>query len=209
MASPRKYRPQDPVINPVLSGGGEPLILHIYCFVDHVYNICSGDRTLKLLAQSDLQSQSGSSLIIYECKHGTLNHELVHCQFTDKPRLNDVGFVRGPSDQTSAIWWSDVHQNTPISIEYRLTAAIHFPPQAIRASSNATRMRVFIWKNQSRLMLVDEETDTVSSIFDDVTMDSTKCGTLQILVPFDDNFNLTTLTSPLTIHEKLKVDSRC
>jgi hypothetical protein len=58
-------------------------------------------------------------------------------------------------------------------------------------------------------MLVDEETDTVAAMFDDVTMDSTKCGILQVLVPFDGNFNLTTLTSFLTIYERLKVDSGC
>ena len=186
MAFPHQYRSQDSVITSLLSDGGEALILHIYYHGDHTYNICLGDGNLKL-AQSDPQSQPSPGLIVYENKHSTIN-KLAHYQFKDKTRLNDVGFVHSLNDQTSALWWSDVHQDTPISIHYRLTAPIHLPPQAIGASSDTTRLRVFIWKNISRLMLVDEETDTVAAMFDDATMDPTKCGTLQVLVPFDDNF---------------------
>jgi hypothetical protein len=101
-----------------------------------------------------------------------------------------------------------MHQNTPISIQYRFTALVYFPPQASGSLSNASGPRLFIWKRTSRLVLVDEETDTVAAIVHDVTTASTKCGTLQILVPFGDNFNLTALTTFLTICEKLQMDSK-
>lgn len=205
MVSPHQYRQQDPVVTSVLSDGSEPLILHIH-YVNHTYNIGSGDGSLKLIAQSHPQSQSNASLILCENKRDTINHELAHCQFTDKARLNDVGFKCDTSGIPSALWWSDVQYNTPFSIQYRFTAAIHLPSQVISDFSEAWRPRVFTWKNKSRLMLVDEETDTVAAIFEDVKTDSTKCGTLQVLVPFDDNFYLTALTSFLAVYERLNMN---
>jgi hypothetical protein len=75
-----------------------------------------------------------------------------------------------------------MHQNTPISIQYRFTALVYFPPQASASLSNASGPRLFIWKPTSRLILVNEETDTVAAIVHDVTTASTKCGTLILSV---------------------------
>lgn len=44
-----QYRSQDPVMNSVLSDSGEALTMHVFCYADRIYNICSGVGTLKLL----------------------------------------------------------------------------------------------------------------------------------------------------------------
>lgn len=183
------------------------MILHIFRYDDHNYGIFSGDRSLELHAQAHLQSLPKPKLIVYESGTNALNQELVHCEFTETG-LNDIGYAKSPSGKLTTLWWADIHQNTPISIQYRFTAWVYFPPHASGSLSNASGPRLFIWKRTSRLMLVDEETDTVAAIVHDITTVSTKCGTLQILVPFGDNFSLTALTTFLTICEKLRKDSK-
>jgi hypothetical protein len=206
--SPPEYRAQDPVITAALSEGNEPVIMDIFRYADHQYRIFSGDHSLKFHAQSHPRSPTKPSLIVYESGTNAPNGAVAHCQFIEKNSLNDIGYAKSPSGKSSISWWSDMHQNTPISIQYRFTTLVHFPPQANGNLSNASGPRLFIWKRKSRLMLVDEETDTVVALVHDITTVSTKCGTLQILVPFGDNFSLTALTTFLTICEKLQKDSK-
>lgn len=206
--SPPEYRAQDPLITAALSEGNEPVIMDIFRYADHQYRIFSENDSLEFHAQSHPRSLTKPNLIIYKSGANAPNEILAHCQFTEKTGLNDIGYAKSPNGKLSISWWSDMHQNTPISIQYRFSALVHFPPQASGNLSNASGPRVFIWKRQSRLMLVDEETDTVAAIVHDITTVSTKCGTLQILVPLGDNFSLTALTTFLTICEKLRKDSK-
>lgn len=182
------------------------VILHIFRYDDHNYGIFSGDRSLKFHAQFQLQSLPKPALIVYESGTNAPDQELARCEFTETG-LNDIGYAKSPGGKLSTLWWADKHQNTPISIQYRFTALVYFPPYASGSLSNASGPRLFIWKRTFRTMLVDEETDTVAAIVHDITTVSTKCGTLQILVPFGDNFCLTAFTTFLTFREKLQKDS--
>lgn len=205
--SPPKYRAQDPLITAALSECNEPVILHIFRYDDHNYGIFSGDRSLKLHAQFHLQSLPKPALIVYESGTNAPDQELARCEFTETG-LNDIGYAKSPDGKLSTLWWADKHQNTPVSIQYRFTALVYFPPHASGSLPNASGPRLFTWKRTSRLMLVDEETDTVAAIVHDIPTVSTKCGTLQILVPFGENFCLSALTTFLTFREKLQKDSK-
>ncbi|OQD68495.1 hypothetical protein PENANT_c308G07197 [Penicillium antarcticum] len=194
-----KDRAQDPLITAALSEDNEPVTLHILRYDNHIYDVFSGDHSLKLLAH--LQSLPKPKLIVYDSGTNAINQALAHCEFTETG-LNDIGYAKSLGGKQNTLWWSDMDQNTPISSQYRFTAFVYFPSQASGTLSNASGPRHFIWKRTSRLILVDEETDTVAAIAHDITTVSTNCGTLHILVPFGDNFSLTVLTTFLTICEK-------
>jgi hypothetical protein len=202
--SPPQDRAQDPLINAVLSGGNQPDICRIHRVADNNYVIYSEAKYLKFFVQSDLQTQKNSDLVVYANRNGALSHELVHCHLTEGKGLNDIGYAKNPGGKLSLLWWSDLDQDVPVSMQYRFSAVVCLPPQTMGNWPNTNALRRFIWKNKLRFMLVDEETDTVTAIVDGITAEAAQCWTLQILVPFGDDFALIALTSFLSICVKLK-----
>jgi hypothetical protein len=93
--SPPKDRAQDPLITAALSEGNEPVILHIFRYDDHNYNIFSGDHSLELHAQFHLQILPKPKLIVYKGGTNALNQELAHCEVTETG-LNDLGYAQSP-----------------------------------------------------------------------------------------------------------------
>lgn len=135
--------------------------------------------------------------------NGALNHELARCQFTEQTGSNDIGYAIGPSGNLYPLWWSDI----PKRINF-YTVPLHgggaFTFRYTERILQRQWLAPLYLEPASRLMLVDEETDTVVAMVYNATTDCATYGTLKILVPFGDTYSLTALATFLSICEKLR-----
>jgi hypothetical protein len=173
------------------------------------YEVYSADEALAFYIQLYTWNISKPDMRLYQGDKNS-GQKVAECRYGENtsPCASDSGWLRqsNPSHHLGGrmvvAWWTRPTRDSLAAVQYRFVAMVDRQPDAVEQESTGKTPRAFVWMKSSALVLLEEETRTVAASFHESTLDTSKCGTLEITLSYGNDFNLIVLTTFVALFEK-------
>ncbi|KAJ5340327.1 hypothetical protein N7541_009451 [Penicillium brevicompactum] len=172
------------------------------------YEIYSGDEVLSFYVEIRTWNISKADLRFYQGNKDS-GQKVAECRYGENmnPSQCDAGWLRQRNashnlgGKMAVAWWTGSTRDSPRAVQYRFAAMVD-QPEMIEQEPIVKTPKTFVWMKSSDLVLLEEETRTIAALVHETTSDPSKCGTLEIIVSYGNDFNLIVLSTLVALFEK-------
>ena len=208
--APPPYRTDSPpVYSPTIHQSSNVSVFYHINRLLSDYEVYSADEALAFYIEVHTWNISKPDLRIYRGNKES-GQKVAECRYGENasPSQCDSGWLKqiNPSHHLggnmTVVWWTRSTRDSPCAVQYRFAAMVEQQPDMIADELIVKTPRTFTWIKSSNFVLREEETGTVAALVHENPSDSSKCGTLEMIASYGNDFNLIVLSTFVAFFEK-------